>query len=73
MIKTFIMFQKISVSDKCCSSELSVHQRNLNNSASSYNKCVIRMIYEGSCDWRNYVFRFEITSKLRYILLFTIL
>ncbi len=29
MIKTFIMLQKISISDKCCSSELSVHQRNL--------------------------------------------
>ncbi len=29
MIKTFIMFQNISISDKCCSSEPSVHQRNL--------------------------------------------
>ncbi len=29
MIKTFIMLQKISISDKSCSSELSIHQRNL--------------------------------------------
>ncbi len=29
MIKTFIMLQKISISDKCCSSELSIHQWNL--------------------------------------------
>ncbi len=29
MIKTFLMWQKIYISDKCCSSELSIHQRNL--------------------------------------------
>ncbi len=29
MIKTFIMLQIIYISDKCCSSELSIHQRNL--------------------------------------------
>ncbi len=29
MIKTFLMLQKIYISDKCCSSELSIHQRNL--------------------------------------------
>ncbi len=28
---TFIMLKKISVSGKCCSSELSIHQRNLKN------------------------------------------
>ncbi len=27
MIKTFIILQNISISDKCCSSELSIHQR----------------------------------------------
>ncbi len=31
MIKKCIMLQKISVSDKCCSSELSIHQKNLKN------------------------------------------
>ncbi len=29
MIKTFIMLQNISISDKLCSFELSIHQRNL--------------------------------------------
>ncbi len=29
MIETFILLQNISISDKCCSSELSIHQRNL--------------------------------------------
>ncbi len=27
------MLQKISISDKCCSSDLSIHQRNLKTSA----------------------------------------
>ncbi len=29
MITTFIMLQNISISDKCCSSELFIHQRQL--------------------------------------------
>ncbi len=29
MIKTLIILQKISISDRCCSSKLSIHQRNL--------------------------------------------
>ncbi len=37
MIKTFIMLQIISISDKCCSSELSIHQRNLNNSTQLFS------------------------------------
>ncbi len=28
-IKTFIMLQKISISEKCCSSECTIHQRNM--------------------------------------------
>ncbi len=61
MIKTFIMLQKISISDKCCSSELSIHQRNLKKIFSAFNIIIInvfwaanqhiRMISEGSCDW----------------------
>ncbi len=47
------MLQKISISDKCCSSELSVHQINIIIIniivfwAANQN---IRMISEGSCD-----------------------
>ncbi len=51
-IKTFIMLQKISISDKCCCSELSIHQRNLktfysavfiihNNNNNNNNKCIL--------------------------------
>ncbi len=29
MIQIFILLQNINISDKCCSSELSIHQRNL--------------------------------------------
>ncbi len=36
MIKTFKMLQNIYISDKCCSSELSIHQRNLKTKI--YNK-----------------------------------
>ncbi len=63
MIKTFIMLQKISISDKCCSSELSIHQRNLKKFSSAIFKIIIiiinviwganqniTMISEGSCD-----------------------
>ncbi len=53
MIKTFIMLQKISISDKCCSSELSIHQRNLKKNStqlSSTENQNISMISEGSCD-----------------------
>ncbi len=38
MIKTFIMLQNIYISDKCCSSELSIHQRNLRK-CNNNNKC----------------------------------
>ncbi len=51
MIKTFIMLQNISISDKCCSSELSIHQRNLkkiysavfiiHNINNNNNKCIL--------------------------------
>ncbi len=62
------MLQKISISDKCCSSELSIHQRNLKNSTQPFSTIIIiiiiihvfqaatqniRMISEGSCDWSN--------------------
>ncbi len=59
------MLQKISISDKCCSSELSIHQRNLNKFYSAVLNVIIiihafsaanqdiRMISEGSCDWSN--------------------
>ncbi len=36
MIKIFKMLQNIYISDKCCSSELSIHQRNLKTKI--YNK-----------------------------------
>ncbi len=43
MIKTFIMLQNIYISDTCCSSILSIHQRNLNYSAvfNNNNKCFL--------------------------------
>ncbi len=59
------MLQKISISDKCCSSKLSIHQRNLrkfycfqHNNNNNNNKRLtaiqnIRMISEGSGDWVN--------------------
>ncbi len=60
------MIQKISISDKCCSSELSIHQRNLKKFYSAVFNIIIiiinmfltanqkiRMISEGSCDWSN--------------------
>ncbi len=37
MKKTFKMLQKISISDKCCSSELSINQRNLKKILSFLN------------------------------------
>ncbi len=39
MIKTFLMSQKISISDKCCSSQLSIHQRNLKNFNQPFSTC----------------------------------
>ncbi len=51
MIKTFMMLQKIYLSDKCSSFKLSIHQRNLkkivlscfqynnNSSSNNNNKC----------------------------------
>ncbi len=68
MTKTSIMLRKISISDKCCSSELSIHQRNLKKIYSAVFNIIIiiiiinvfwaanqniRMISEGSCDWSN--------------------
>ncbi len=57
------MLQKISISDSCCSSEPSIHQRNLKKLYSAVFNIIInvfwaanqniRMISEGSCDWRN--------------------
>ncbi len=45
MIKTFIMLQKISISDKSCSSELSIHQRNLKkNDLAVFNMIIIIII-----------------------------
>ncbi len=66
MIKTFLL-QKIYISDKCCSSELSrkkkpetilLHclQHDSNNNNNTYFWAAnqnIRMISEGSCDWIN--------------------
>ncbi len=74
------MLQNISISDKCCSSELSIHQRNLkklncfqhnNNNNNKNNKhfCAanlnIRMISVASCDWLK--LNYEITG-IDYIL-----
>ncbi len=44
MIKTFIMLQKISISDKCCSSELSIHQRNMKKFYSAVFNIIIIII-----------------------------
>ncbi len=68
------MLQKIYISDKCCSSELSVHQRNLKKILLSCfqhnnNKVIVNvfwaanqniwMISEGSCDWSNWCWKFS--------------
>ncbi|MDN8907574.1 hypothetical protein Q0O77_14770, partial [Staphylococcus aureus] len=37
-VKTFIMLQKISISNKCCSFELSIHQRILKKSTTVSTK-----------------------------------
>ncbi len=82
MMKTFIMLQKISISGKCCSSELSIHQRNLKKILlicfqHNNNKCFffflaanqnIRMISEGSCDWNNDAKNSVLKSQEYYIL-----
>ncbi len=61
------MLQNIYISDKCCSSELSIHQRNLNKLHPAINhhnhnyniylflepNLNIRRISEESCDWSN--------------------
>ncbi len=44
MIKTFKMLQKISISDKYCSSDLSIHQRNLNKIYSAVFNIIIIII-----------------------------
>ncbi len=47
MIKTFIMLQNIYISYKCCSSELSIHQRNLkifNNNNKCFYELQIRIL-----------------------------
>ncbi len=44
MINIFVMLQKISVSDRCCSSELFIHQRNLKKilfRCFQHNKCFL--------------------------------
>ncbi len=66
MINTFIMLLQISISDKCSSSELSIHQRNLEKlySADIYIYILhifwaanqhIRMISEGSHDTEDWI------------------
>ncbi len=44
MIKTFIMLQNISISDKCCSSELCIHQRNQKKLYSAVFNIIIMII-----------------------------
>ncbi len=44
MIKTFIMLQMISISDKYCSSELSIHQRNLKKLYSTVFNIIVIII-----------------------------
>ncbi len=51
-IKTF-MLQKISISNKCCSSEPSIHQKKSIKITSENLEQQIRMISEGSCDAEN--------------------
>ncbi len=57
-----ILLQSIYISDKCCSSERSIHQRNLKKLYSAIEYIInifwaanqnIRMISEGFCDWIN--------------------
>ncbi len=59
------MLHNISISDKCCSSECSIHQRNLKKFYSAIFNIIIiiiiinvfeqqiRMTSEGSCYWSN--------------------
>ncbi len=80
MIKTFIILQKISISDKCCSSELSIHQRNLKKIYSAVFNIIliinvfwaanqhIRMISEGSCNWSNDAENSALITEINYIL-----
>ncbi len=66
-------WQKISISDRCCSSELSIHQSNLKKIYSAVFNIIInvfwaanqniRMISEGSCDRRNDAKNSALTSQ----------
>ncbi len=50
------MLQKISISNKCCSFELSINQKNHERKCITAANQNIRMISEGSCDtedWSN--------------------
>ncbi len=44
MIKTFIILQIFIISDKCCSSEISIHQRSLKKNVSAVFNIVILII-----------------------------
>jgi len=44
MINTFIALQIISISDKCCSSEMYIHQRNLKEIYSAVFNIIIIII-----------------------------
>ncbi len=45
MIKTFMMLQNIYISDKCCSSILSIHQRNLKKSTPLFSTIIINVFW----------------------------
>ncbi len=75
------MLEKISISDKCCSSELSIHQRNLKKIYSAVSNIIIiiinvfwaanqniRMISEESCDWSNDAENTALITEINYIL-----
>ncbi len=51
MIKTFIMLQIISISDKCCSSELSIHQRNLKKFYSAVFNIIINVFLSSKSEY----------------------
>ncbi len=67
MINTFIMLQKISISDKCCSSELCIHQRN------QKKKILLVYYYDfwRSCDtedWSNDAENTALITEINYSL-----
>ncbi len=70
MIKTLIMLQKISISDKCCSSEHSVHQRNLKKFYSAvFNIIIIINVFEQQISILEWFLKDHVTLKTEVMML----